>query len=400
MFYRIIDDLIDDKLKTNCFVLISGPIGCGKSSIAIRYANSIVNVDKNLVSNILLAEFNVEKLLAGKKPLLVENYDLLEGLLYEIKSQCNKSNNEGSFILTTRQIVDNGIKMLPLSLYESEESNGMISILELFENPDLEISGFSSNLGIEDLIYACCRGGFPKAFDNENFMKRYIENLINLHEDLKDIKKVKSILKVYSRNISTNISNVEILNQVQRDFPTMSKSTFYRYINALKKLWIVFEIESWDINLRAKSAIKKTSKKEFIDPSISPSILNLNSEMMIYDLETFQRFFENLCIRDLMVYTSFRNSKIYYYEDRYGLSIDCILQLDNEDYALIQFELSRLTFDDAAGKLLKMDALIERKIDDGTVHIQRPKFLAIITSIGFSYVRSDGVKVIPICILR
>ena len=101
-----------------------------------------------------------------------------------------------------------------------------------------------------------------------------------------------------------------------------------------------------------------------------------------------------------MVYTSFRNGKIYYYEDRYGLSIDCILQLDNNDYALIQFELSRLTFDDAAGKLLKMDKLIERKIDDGTINIKRPKFLAIITSIGFSYVRSDGVKVIPICILR
>ena len=180
----------------------------------------------------------------------------------------------------------------------------------------------------------------------------------------------------------------------------MSKSTFYRYINALKDLWILFEIESWNISLRAKSSIKKTSKKEFIDPSISPSILNLNSEMMIYDLETFQRFFENLCIRDLMVYTSFRNGKIYYYEDRYGLSIDCILQLDNNDYALIQFELSRLTFDDAAGKLLKMDKLIERKIDDGTINIKRPKFLAIITSIGFSYVRSDGVKVIPICILR
>lgn len=189
LFDRIIDDLIDDKLKTNCFVLISDPSGCGKSSITIRYANSIVNVDKNLVSNILLAEFNVEKLLAGKKPLLIENYDLLEGLLCEVKSQCNKSNDEGSFILTTRQIVDNCIKMLPLSLYESEESNGMISILELFENPDLDISGFSSNLGIENLIDACCRGGFPKAFDNENIMKRYIENLINLHEDIKDTKK-------------------------------------------------------------------------------------------------------------------------------------------------------------------------------------------------------------------
>ncbi|WP_407413830.1 ATP-binding protein [Methanobrevibacter sp.] len=400
MFDRIIDVLIDIKLKTNCFVLISGPPSCGKSSIAIKHANSIVNVDKNLASNILLAEFDVGRLLAGKKPLLVENYDLLEGLLCEIKTQCNKSKDEGLFILTTRQIVDDSIKMFPLSLYESEESNGLISLLALYENPDMNISDFSSNLGIKDLIDACCRGGFPKAFVNENFMKRYIENLINLHDDLKDIKKLKSILKVYSRNISTNISNVEILNQVQRDFPTMSKSTFYRYLNALKDLWIVFEIESWNVNLRARSAIKKTSKKEFIDPSISPFILNLNSEMLIYDLETFQKFFENLCIRDLMVYTSFRNGKIYYYEDRYGLSIDCILQLDNEDYALIQFELSRLTFDEAAGKLLKMDKLIERKIGDGEINIKRPKFLAIITSIGFSYVRSDGVKVIPICILR
>ena len=231
-------------------------------------------------------------------------------------------------------------------------------------------------------------------------MKGYIGNLVNLHEDLKDFKRIKSILKVYSRNISTNISNAEILKQVQRDFPTMSKSTFYRYLNALKDLWIVLEIESWDVDLRAKSAIKKTSKKEFIDPSIAAFILNLNSEMMIHDLETFQKFFENLCIRDLMVYTSFRDGKIYYYEDRYGLSIDCILQLDDGDYALIQFELSRLTFDESARKLLKMDALIERKIDAGIINIKRPKFLVIITSIGFSYTRSDGVKVIPITMLR
>ena len=399
MFYRIVDELIDVELKTKCFVLISGPASCGKSSVAIRHANSIVNADKNLVSNIMLAEFDIEKLLVGETPLLVENYDLLEGLLCEIKSQC-KSNVNGRFILTTRKIVDDSIKMFPLSLFESEESNGMISILDLFENPDIDISVFTSSLGIEDLIDACCRGGFPKAFVTDNFMTNYIGNLVNLHEDLKDFKRIKSILKVYSRNISTNISNAEILKQVQRDFPTMSKSTFYRYLNALKDLWLILEIESWDVDLRAKSAIKKTSKKEFIDPSIAAFILNLNGDMMIHDLETFQKFFENLCIRDLMVYTSFRDGKISYYEDRYGLSIDCILQLDNGDYALIQFELSRLTFDESAKNLLKMDALIERKIDDGIIKIKRPKFLAIITSIGFSYTRSDGVKVIPITMLR
>ena len=392
--------MISIKLKTNCFVLISGPSGCGKSSVAIKYANSIVNVDKNLVSNILLAEFDIEKLLVGEKPRLVENYDLLEGLLSEIKSQCKNSNDNGSFILTTRQVVDGSIKMFPLSLYESEESTGLISIVDLFENPNMDISNFASNLGIEDLIDACCRGGFPKAFLNNNFMKSYISNLNNLHEDLKDLKRIKSILKAYSRNISTNLSNAEILKQVQRDFPTMSKSTFYRYLNALKDLWIIVEIESWNVNLRAKSAIKKTSKKEFIDPSVSASILNLDSEMMIHNLETFQKFFENLCIRDLMVYTSFRDGKIYYYEDRYGLSVDCILQLDNGDYALMQFELSRLTFDESARKLLKMDKLIERKIDDGLINIKKPKFLAIITSIGFSYTRSDGVKVIPITVLK
>ena len=151
MFYRIIDDLIGIKLKTNCFVLISGPAGCGKSSVAIKYANSIVNVDKNLVSNILLAEFDIEKLLVGEKPILVENYDLLEGLLSEIKSQCKNSNDNGSFILTTRQVVGGSIKMFPLSLYESEESTGLISILDLFENPNMDISNFASNLGIEDL---------------------------------------------------------------------------------------------------------------------------------------------------------------------------------------------------------------------------------------------------------
>ena len=121
---------------------------------------------------------------------------------------------------------------------------------------------------------------------------------------------------------------------------------------------------------------------------------------MIYDLERFQKFFEILCIRDLMVYTSLRGGKIFYYEDRYGLSSDCILELDDGDYALMQFELSRLTFEEAARKLLKMDSLIRRKIDDGSIDVGRPKFLAIITSVGFSYTRGDGVKVIPISVLR
>lgn len=400
MFDRIIEDLIEVRLKTNCFVIVSGPGGCGKSSVAIKFVGSIVNVDKNLVSNILLAEFDAGKLLVGEKPLLVENYDLLEGLLCEIKSLCNKSSDIGSFILTTRQVVDGSIKMFPLSLYESEESTGSVSILDLFENPCMDISGFTSTLGIEDLIAACCRGGFPGAFVSDNFMKRYIDNISVLHEDLKDSKKVKSILKAYSRNISTNVSSTEILNQVRRNHPSMSKSTFYRYVNALKDLWIIFEIGSWNVNLRAGSAIRKTSKKEFIDSSIAPHILGLDSEMLIYDLENFQKFFENLCIRDLLVYTSFRNGKIYHYEDRYALSVDCILELDNGDYALMQFELSKLTFDDAAEKLLKMERLIERKIDDGVINVKRPKFLAIITSIGFSYTRGDGVKVIPISILK
>lgn len=399
MFNRIIEDLIVLRLKTDCFVLISGPSGCGKSTAAIRYSNSIINVDKNLISNIMLAEFDIKKLLVGEKPLLVENYDLLESLMVEIKSQC-KTDARGSFILTTRQNVDGSIKMFPLSLFESGESNGMISILDLFENPDMCIRNLASNMGIEDLIDACCRGGFPKSFVNDNFMKKYIENLINLHENLKDLNKVKIILKVCSRNISTNVSNAEILSQIRKDLSTLSKSTFYRYFNALRDLWMILEIDAWGVDLRAESAMKKTPKKEFVDPSVATSVLNLNSEMMIYDLESFQRLFENLCIRDLIVYTSLRNGNIFYYEDRYGLSIDCILELDNGDYALMQFELSRLTFDEAARKLLKMDALIERKINEGKININRPKFLAIITSIGFSYTRNDGVKVIPITMLR
>ena len=163
MFYRIVEYLLAIKLKTDCFIIISGPAGCGKSSIAIKYSNSILNIGENFASNILLAEFDIDKLLVGDKPRLIEGYDLIDDLLNEIESKCNL-NSRGLFILTTRQIVEDSIKMFPLSLFESGESSGRISILELFENQDIDIQGFESNIGIGDLIRACCRGGFPESF--------------------------------------------------------------------------------------------------------------------------------------------------------------------------------------------------------------------------------------------
>lgn len=211
----------------------------------------------------------------------------------------------------------------------------------------------------------------------------------------RDPQKVKAILKSYSRNISTLASKKTLMKDLN-----ISAPTFNSYINALERLYVIQNIPAWSPNIRSANTIRKSHKKEFIDPSIAVASLNLTPEKLLKDFETFGFIFENLCIRDLLVYSSSVNGEVLYYNDDSGLEADCIIYLSDGRYALIEFKLGNREIDKGAENLLKLRKLIKKSVENKKIDLEEPSFLAVITGGAMAYTRADGVKVIPIGCLR
>ncbi len=424
-FPRVIDDVLKKRLSMIGAILIVGPKWCGKTTTAMQYSNSVLQLQDpdNRQSYLELAQIKPSKLLEGEKPRLIDEWQMAPVLWDAVRTSVDNLSGEGLYILTGSTVVDeskimhsgtgriNRLTMLPMSLYESKESNGKISIMELFNNPNMDIDGIESDLSIEGLIFAACRGGWPESINKNDkeaqlfVAKNYVENICNsdmsnIDGFKRDPKKVKAILKAYARNISTIASNETIIKDIRGTFPEMASSTFYDYVNALSKLFVIDNVPGWSPNIRSAKSMRATPKKEFIDPSISVASLELNPESLIFDLNTFGFIFETLCIRDLKVYASNANGHVSYYRDKYGLESDCVLHLGNGDYALIEFKLGGDNIDEGSKHLIKLNNLIEEKIFENNLKIKKPKFLAVITGGKFAYTRKDGVKVIPIGCLR
>jgi len=362
-------------------------------------------------------------LLEGEKPRLIDEWQMAPVLWDAVRTSVDNLNEDGLYILTGSTSINedeimhsgtgrfNRLIMRPMSLFESKESNGKISIMDLFDSPDMNIDGIKSELSIEDLIFASCRGGWPESLNKKtkkaqlfvasNYLSNICESDVSKVDGIKrDPKRVRIILQSYARNISTLASNKTILKDVKSNFSNISEPTYYSYIDALTRLFVIDNIKGWNPNIRSSTSIRLSEKKEFIDPSIAVALLDLSPEMLIYDLNTFGFIFENLCIRDLNVYSSAVNGEISYYRDRNGLEVDCILQLKNGDYAFIEFKLGSSEIEKAAKNLLKLDKAIKKEINENKVNIKEPNFLAIITSGEFAYTRKDGVKILPIGCLR
>ena len=330
---------------------------------------------------------------------------------------------QGLYILTGSTSVDESkimhsgtgritrLLMRPMSLYESKESNGKISLIELFNSPNMDINGIESNLDIEELIFATCRGGWPDSLNRSsrksqlsvatNYIKNICESDASTVDGVKrDPQRVNIILQSYARNISTLASDKVILKDIHSHFGDFNIKTYYSYIDALSRLFVIKNIPAWSPNIRSASAIRLKPKKEFIDPSIAVAALNLTPEQLLYDLNTFGFIFETLCIRDLSVYSSAVGGYISYYHDRYDLEADCVLHLKDGRYALIEFKLGSTKIDEGAKHLLKLNDLIKMNIAKNNLNIKEPSFLAVVTGGKFAYTRKDGVKVLPIGCLR
>ncbi len=422
---RYMDDIITELLDMVGAVVIVGPKWCGKTTTAEQHSSSVIKLQNpdNFKSYKELASIKPSKLLEGEKPRLIDEWQDLPVLWDAVRTSIDDSREDGLYILTGSAVIDDSkikhsgtgrftrLIMRPMSLYESGESNGKISILDLFKNPNMDIDGIESDLSLENLIFASCRGGWPNSLNKKTkkgqlfVAKNYLNNICEtdaskIDGTKKNPKKVRKVIESYARNISTIALKKTILNDVHGSYPEMVIKTLNIYLDALNRLFVIDDVSAWNPNIRSKTAMRSTPKKEFIDPSIAVAALKLSPEKLINDLNTFGFIFENLCIRDLSVYTSIFNGEVSYYRDRYGLEADCVLHLENGDYALIEFKVGSAYIDEGAQHLIKLNNIIEEKIIKNNLKIRKPKFLAIITGTKYAYTREDGVKILPIGTLK
>ena len=396
---RIIDDDLDKYLTMIGAVLIIGPKWCGKTTTAERHAKSVLKLqDKdNYKSNMMWADIEPSRLLKGEKPRLIDEWQVAPVLWDSVRTSVDDTEGYGLYILTGSTVVNeeeimhsgtgriHRLLMRPMSLYESGESNGQISIMELFDNPDLDINECESELTMDELIFASCRGGWPdslhqKTREGKLFVAySYLENICNTDVSAvdgikRDPDRVRLLLRSIARNDSTLAKDQTIINDMNANFMDISRPTYYSYVDALKKLFVLEDQRGWSPNIKSKTAIRSGNKKVFIDPSIAVAALNANPESMEKDLNTFGFIFENLCIRDLNVYTNTYGGKISYYHDKSDLEVDCVVHLRDGRYALIECKLGRNRIEEGAKNLLKINKLIEKndKVDN-------PTFLAVLT---------------------
>ena len=416
---RLIEKTITESMKTNGCIVIEGPKWCGKSTTSERFAKSVVKFQKpaTFKQYKILADIGDDNLLSGAKPVLFDEWQKIPELWDYIRNYIDEISGKGLFILTgsAKPIEDKErhsgigrmkkITMRTMSLWESNESSGEVSLINLF-NGDENISGKNKHQ-LKDIAHFICRGGFPSAVIEEdksvalNYAKDYVNTLVStditsVDEIRRNPKRARAILKSYARNISTPAKMTTILKDVESNIDTQDIRTITSYIDAFSKLFVIDETESWTPKLRSKTAIRTTSTKHFVDPAIATAILDANPNDLMSDLNTFGLLFENLVVRDLKIYAESLDGKIYNYRDKSGLEADAVIHLNNGKWGLVEIKLGGETLiNEGAQTLTKLKEVID--LDK----MSKPAFLAIITATdSFAYQREDGIYVIPIACLK
>lgn len=419
---RIADSLLDLKLESFGATLIVGPKGCGKTTTAKEKAKSIIEFqDEDKREGYLqVAENMPSKLLIGDNPRLFDEWQDAPKIWGAIRKSIDDRNETGLYILTGSSSKDvdtphtgttriSTLKMYPMSLYESGESSGEISLIDLFNTKQLDY--VESKLSIDDLIFAICRGGWPRSLLNKTpESKLEIANDIFYQTCNRDISKIdgvkrnplwaEKILKSYSRNICTLAETKTIFGDVTST-TEMTKPTYYDYVQALEKLYIIEDVPAWCPSIRSKDAIRASNKRNLIDPSIAVAALGVTPDYFNTDFKTLGFLFESLCIRDLKIYSSKMNGQMSYYHDRYGLEADGVLHLKDGRYALLEFKLGTREIDEGAKHLCEIERLIkEYNKKETQCPLKEPDLKIVITGSQYGYKREDGVFVIPIACLK
>lgn len=416
---RLIEKPITESMKTNGCIVIEGPKWCGKSTTSERFAKSVIKLQKPATYKQyrILADIGDDNLLSGEKPILFDEWQKIPELWDYVRNYIDETSGKGLFILTgsAKPIEDKErhsgigrmkkIIMRTMSLWESNESSGEVSLRNLFDNTK-NVSG-KNRYQLKDIAHIICRGGFPSAVIEKdkdislNYAKDYVNTLVSTDitsvDDIKrNPKRARSILKSYARNISTPAKMTTILKDVESNIDTQDIRTINSYIDAFSKLFVIDETESWTPKLRSKTAIRTTSTKHFVDPSIATAILDANPNDLMQDLNTFGLLFENLVIRDLKIYTQSLDGNVYNYRDKSELEADAVIHLNDGRWGLIEIKLGGETLiNEGALTLTKLKEVIDQD------KMNKPAFLAIITATdSFAYQREDGIYVIPIACLK
>ena len=417
---RVADKLLEKKLKSKGAVLIQGAKWCGKTTTAEQIAKSVLYMaqPENKSQNLILSDINPTQLLEGEVPRLIDEWQIAPKLWDAIRFEIDHRNKEGNFILTgssvpadMTEVTHTGtgrfawLTMRPMSLYESGESNGEISLEDLFKS-EKSISS-TNKLSLEDIAFLCCRGGWPRSI----FMEKEIalEQAVDYYEAVvysdisrvdgikRDPERVKNLMRAYSRNIGTSASNETIKNDmINNDVASLDTDTIYTYIEALKKIFVIEEVSSWNPNLRSQTAIRSSNTRYFVDPSIATASLGIGPNDLLNDLRTFGFIFEALCIRDLRVYAESLDGNVYHYRDANGLECDAVIHLRNGSYGLVEIKLGGdKLISEGIDNLKNMYSKID--IDK----MKKPAFMMVLTATGnYAYKREDGIYIVPIGCLK
>lgn len=417
---RVADDILKRKLEGKGAVLIEGPKWCGKTTTAEQIAASILYMDdpEKKEQNLTMSELNPKRLLKGAVPRLIDEWQLAPKLWDTVRFEVDHRGELGQFILTgsavpadTKEITHSGtgrftwLTMRPMSLYESGDSTGDISLKVLFENTE-EVDG-TANLSLDRLAFLICRGGWPQAIDMRDEIaldqaRDYYDAVV--HSDInradhvqKNPERVKRLMRSYARNQGGQVPNTVIAQDIAaNDESPISEETVASYLDALRKIFVVEDMPAWNPNLRSKTAIRSSDTRYYIDPSIAAAALGVGPTDLLNDLKTFGFLFETLCVRDLRVFADALNGEVYHYRDKDGQECDAVIHLRNGKYGLIKMKLGGDKLIEEGAKSLKA---MQKKID--TEKMKSPSFLMVLTGIGdYAYRRHDGVCVVPIGCLK
>lgn len=413
---RIADDILRRKLEGKGAVLIEGPKWCGKTTTAEQIAGSVLYMDdpEKKEQNITMAELNPKRLLKGAAPRLIDEWQLAPKLWDAIRFEVDHRGELGQFVLTgsavppdTKEITHSGtgrftwLTMRPMSLLESGDSTGEVSLKALFEGKEA-LDG-ESRLDLERIAFLTCRGGWPQAVDMReeialdqaaDYYEAVVHSDINRADGVnKNPERVRRLMRSYARNQGTQAANTMLAADIaNNDDGSINEETVAVYVSALKKIFVVEDMPGWNPNLRSKTAIRSSDTRYFVDPSIAAAAIGIGPEDLLSDLKTFGFLFETLCVRDLRVFADALGGSVYHYRDKDGLECDAVIHLRNGSYGLIEIKLGGDMLIEDGAKSLRA---LSEKID--TQKMKLPAFLMVLTATGdYPYRREDGVCVVPI----
>lgn len=427
--HRIADALLDRKLKGNGAVVVEGPKWCGKTTTAEQLAKSVIYMDDpdKITEHITMANIRPRDLLIGDNPRLLDEWQIAPQLWDTIRFEVDHRKGQGHFILTgssvpiqedddedipeNQKIRHSGtgrfgwLRMRPMALYESGESNGTVSLRELFSAPEMIYA--KSELTREDIAYLICRGGWPEALEMEKEIALdkafdYVDaiaerDMSRVDKTNRSPERVRRLMRSYARNQASQATFETMAEDMRANEPkALDTDTIASYITALRKLFVVEESEAWNPNLRSKTAIRTSNTRYFTDPSIASASLGIGPNDLLNDFNTFGLLFEALAVRDLRTYADALMGKVAHYRDVTNLECDAIVHLRDGNYGLVEIKIG-------GDNLIKEGAESLKKLRDkiDTTKMKKPSFLMVLIGIGeLAYRRDDGVYVVPLGCLK